>query len=191
MELITKKNEKLNQLGRIKFLDHKTNSFIKIYKMSILKDDSNQILKRVSIINSFVDYNLNIPPTVVTIEKDEIIVKQNYLKKAGKLNDIPECKREKLLLDIDATIDTLHSIGFVHGDINRKNIIYAENKLWLIDIEPSLKQIKNGLKKWMVTRPYAAPEDLKNKNITEATDIYAFGCFKKWFIADILLIKEV
>lgn len=182
MKLITKKNEKLNQLGRIKFLDYKTNSFIKIYKTSILKDDSNQILKRVSIINSFVDYNLNIPPTVVTVEKDEIIVKQNYLKKTGKLNDIPASKREKLLTDIEATIDTLHSIGFVHGDINRKNIIYAENKLWLIDIEPSLKQIKNGFKKWMVTRPYAAPEDLKNKNITEATDIYAFGCFKKWFV---------
>jgi len=182
MELITKKNEKLNQLGRIKFLDHKTNTFVKIYKKGILKDDSNQILKRVSIINSFVDYNLNIPPTVVTVEKDEIIVKQNYLKKAGKLNDIPASKREKLLLDLEATIDTLHSIGFVHGDINRKNIIYAENKLWLIDIEPSLKQIKNGLKKWMVTRPYVAPEDLKNKNITEATDIYAFGCFKKWFV---------
>ena len=191
MELITKKNKKLNQLGRIKFLDSKTNFFIKIYKKGILKDDYNQILKRVSIINSFVDYNLNIPPTVVTVEKDEIIVKQNYLKKTGKLNDIPASKREKLLTDIEATIDTLHSIGFVHGDINRKNIIYAENKLWLIDIEPSLKQIKNGFKKWMVTRPYAAPEDLKNKNITEATDIYAFGCFKKWFIADILLIKEV
>ena len=191
MKLITKKNEKLNQLGRIKFLDYKTNSFIKIYKTSILKDDSNQILKRVSIINSFVDYNLNIPPTVVTVEKDEIIVKQNYLKKTGKLNDIPASKREKLLTDIEATIDTLHSIGFVHGDINRKNIIYAENKLWLIDIEPSLKQIKNGFKKWMVTRPYAAPEDLKKKKITEATDIYAFGCFKKWFIADILLIKKI
>ena len=191
MELITKKNKKLNQLGRIKFLDHKTNNFVKIYKNGILKDDSNQILKRVSIINSFVDYNLNIPPTVVTVEKDEIIVKQNYLKKTGKLNDIPASKREKLLTDIEATIDTLHSIGFVHGDINRKNIIYAENKLWLIDIEPSLKQIKNGFKKWMVTRPYAAPEDLKKKKITEATDIYAFGCFKKWFIADILLIKKI
>jgi len=41
----------------------------------------------------------------------------------------------------------------------------AENKLWLIDIEPSLKQIKNGFKKWMVTRPYAAPEDLKKKKL--------------------------
>lgn len=71
------------------------------------------------------------------------------------------------------------------GDINRKNIIYSENKLWLIDIEPSLKQIKNGLKKWMVTSPYAAHEDLKNNNITEATDIYAFDYFKKWFIVDI------
>jgi RIO-like serine/threonine protein kinase len=182
MDFIRTKNEKLNQLGRIKFLDHKTNTFIKIYKTSILKDDPNQILKRVSIINSFVDYNLSIPPTCITIEKDEIIVKQNYLKKSGKLNDIPISKREKLLVDIKATIDTLHFIGFVHGDINRKNIIYAENKLWLIDIEPSLKQIKNGLKKWMVTSPYASPTDLKNKNITEATDIYAFWCFKKWFI---------
>ena len=185
MELITKKNEKLNQLGRIKFLDQKTNTLVKIYKKGILKDDYNQILTRVSIINSFLDYNLNIPSTVVTIEKDEIIVKQNYLKKVEKLNDIPTNTREKLLLDLEATIDTLHSIGFVHGDINRKNIIYAENKLWLIDIEPSLKQIKNGLKRWMVTSPYAAPEDLKNKNITEATDIYAFDCFKKWFIVDV------
>ena len=42
----------------------------------------------------------------------------------------------------------------------------------------------------MVTSPYAAPEDLKNKNITEATDIYAFDCFKKWFIVDVWLIKE-
>ena len=61
MELITKKNKKLNQLGRIKFLDSKTNFFIKIYKKGILKDDYSKILKRVSIINSFVDYNLSIP----------------------------------------------------------------------------------------------------------------------------------
>ena len=182
MDYKSTKNEKLNQLGRIKFLDLKTNTFIKIYKTSILKDDYNQILKRVSIINSFVNYNLSIPPTVATIEIDEIIIKQNYLKKAGKLNDIPESKREKLLADIEVTIDALHSIGFVHGDINRKNIIYAENKLWLIDIEPSLRQIKNGLKKWMVTSPYASSTDLRNKKITEATDIYAFGCFKKWFV---------
>lgn len=185
MEFITKNNKKLNKLGRIKFLDHKTNTFVKIYKKGILKDDYSKILKRVSIINSFVDYNLSIPTTVVTIEKDEIIIEQKYLKKASKLNDIPEFIREKLILDIEATIDTLHSIGFVHGDINRKNIIYSENKLWLIDIEPSLKQIKNGLKKWMVTSPYAAHEDLKNNNITEATDIYAFDCFKKWFIVDV------
>lgn len=37
----------------------------------------------------------------------------------------------------------------------------------------------------MVTRPYASPEDLKNNNITEATDIYAFDCFNKWFLTDI------
>ena len=27
-------------------------------------------------------------------------------------------------------------------------------------------------------------EVYEKKNITEATDIYAFGCFKKWFIVD-------
>ena len=40
---------------------------------------------------------------------------------------------------------------------------------------------QNGLKKWMVTKPYADPEDLKNKNITEATGIYSLDCFRKWF----------
>jgi hypothetical protein len=27
--------------------------------------------------------------------------------------------------------------------------------------------------------------ECQEMNITEATDIYAFGCFKKWFIVDI------
>ena len=47
---------------------------------------------------------------------------------------------------------------------------------------PSLIQMKKGKKKWMVSRPYAFPEDLKNKDVTTATDVYAFDCFKKWFI---------
>jgi len=181
LELNSIYKNKLKKFGKIKFIDHKTNSFFKIYKKGVLKDDYNIILKRISLINSFVNYNLNIPTTCVNIKKDEIIVKQHYLKKVGKLIDIPLSKRRKLLMGIEATIATLHSIGFVHGDINRKNIIYAENKLWLVDVEPSFKQIKNGLKQWMVTKPYVVAEDLKNKNITEATDLYSLDCFKKWF----------
>jgi len=182
MDSMSTKNEKLNQLGRIKFLDQKTNTFVKIYRSNILKDDFNQILKRVSIINSFVKYDLSIPLTRVVIDKDEIVVSQKYLKKSARLTDIPKHKRTKLIVDLELTIATLHSIGFVHGDINHKNIIYSENKLWLVDFEPSLIQMKKGKKKWMVSRPYAFPEDLKNKDVTTATDVYAFDCFKKWFI---------
>ena len=129
MDSMSTKNEKLNQLGRIKFLDQKTNTFVKIYRSNILKDDFNQILKRVSIINSFVKYDLSIPLTRVVIDKDEIVVSQKYLKKSARLTDIPKHKRTKLIVDLELTIATLHSIGFVHGDINHKNIIYSENKL--------------------------------------------------------------
>ena len=67
-------------------------------------------------------------------------------------------------------------------DINRKNIIYSEDRLCLIDFEPSLLQIKDRVKQWMSTKPYRHHEDIQNNNITAKTDFLGFGCFIKWFL---------
>ena len=68
------------------------------------------------------------------------------------------------------------------NDINRKNIIYSDDRLCLIDFEPSLLQVKDRVKQWMSTRPYRYSEDINNNNITIKSDFLGFGCFVKWFL---------
>ena len=87
-----------------------------------------------------------------------------------------------LIKNFSQSLDRLYREGFVHGDINRKNIIYSENKLFLVDFEPSLLQLKDQTKQWMSTRPYRYHEDIQNNNITAKSDFLGFACFVKWFL---------
>ena len=82
------------------------------------------------------------------------------------------------------SLDKLYEEEFVHGDINRKNIIYSKNNLFLIDFEPSLLQVKDQTKQWMSTRPYRHHEDIQNNNITAKSDFLGFACFIRWFLSN-------
>jgi serine/threonine protein kinase len=69
-------------------------------------------------------------------------------------------------------------IGFIHGDINRKNILYdAQRGFVIVDYEPSLLQIINGVKKYIVTQPYISKLDIEEKRITVRTDKIGFFYF--------------
>nr|WP_275851470.1 hypothetical protein [Sulfurimonas sp. SAG-AH-194-C20] len=74
-------------------------------------------------------------------------------------------------------LEYLEKIGFVHGDINKKNIIYTNTGFKLIDYEPSLLQKINNKKQFMVTRPYISKVDLNNNIITSRTDKISFFYF--------------
>ncbi len=74
--------------------------------------------------------------------------------------------------------------GFVHGDINRRNIFCDANGLGLYDFEPYLEIIQNGCFRLQATKPYVCPSDLKNKKISKSTDAIGLACFLNWFCFD-------
>jgi len=107
---------------------------------------------------------------------------QRQLIKQKDLKQINPTKRLSLVEQFAQSLDEVYEEGFIHGDINRKNIIYSDDRLCLIDFEPSLLQVKDRVKQWMSTRPYRHHEDIQNNNITVKSDFLGFGCFVKWFL---------
>ena len=182
MNLSEHQKVKLQAKGHIHWIDKKSNNIYKIYKKFNLLDDLKDIEKRLSQIvklSSSMDF---IPQTDYFYEEDLLVMKQKCLINKKKLKEIDSSKKIKLIKKFAQSLDKLYAEEFVHGDINRKNIIYSENKLFLIDFEPSLLQIKDQTKQWMSTRPYRHHADIQNNNITAKSDFLGFACFAKWFL---------
>ncbi len=182
MNLSEHQKVKLQTKGHIYWIDKKSNSIYKIYKKFNLLDDLKDIEKRLSQIvklSSSMDF---IPQTNYFYEEDLLVMKQKCLINKKKLKEIDPSEKIKLIKKFAQSLDKLYAEEFVHGDINRKNIIYSENKLFLIDFEPSLLQIKDQTKQWMSTRPYRHHADIQNNNITAKSDFLGFACFAKWFL---------
>ena len=182
MNLSKHQEAKLQTKGHIHWIDKKSNNIYKIYKKFNLLDDLKDIEKRLSQIvklSSSMDF---IPQTNYFYEEDLLIMKQKCLINKKKLKEIDSSEKIKLIKKFAQSLDKLYAEEFVHGDINRKNIIYSENKLFLIDFEPSLLQIKDQTKQWMSTRPYRHHADIQNNNITAKSDFLGFACFAKWFL---------
>ena len=183
MTLNERQEAKLEARGRIHWFDKKTNIFYKLYKKGNLLDDAKVLKTRLSQIIKLSSSMEFIPEITYTYEEDLLIMRQNKLVKDNQLDKIePFEKKLTLIKQLAQSLDKLHAEGFVHGDINRKNIIYSDDRLCLIDFEPSLLQIKNHAKQWMSTRPYRHYEDIQNNTVTVKSDFLGFGCFVKWFL---------
>ena len=177
-----RQEEKLRTRGRIHWIDRKSNIVYKIYKKVNLLDDQKDIKIRLSQIVKLSHSMKFIPETNHSYEEDLLVMKQKRLINDKKLQEIEPVQKMILIENFSQSLDRLYEGGFIHGDINRKNIIYSEDKLCLIDFEPSLLQLKNQVKQWMSTRPYRHHEDIQNNNITVKSDLLGFGCFIKWFL---------
>lgn len=177
-----RQEEKLRTRGRIHWIDRKSNIVYKIYKKVNLLDDQKDIKIRLSQIVKLSHSMKFIPETNHSYEEDLLVMKQKRVTKDKKLQEIEPVQKMILIENFSQSLDRLYEEGFIHGDINRKNIIYSEDKLCLIDFEPSLLQLKNQVKQWMSTRPYRHHEDIQNNNITVKSDLLGFGCFIKWFL---------
>ena len=182
MTLNERQEEKLRTRGRIHWIDRKSNIVYKIYKKVNLLDDQKDIKIRLSQIVKLSHSMKFIPETNHSYEEDLLVMKQKRLINDKKLQEIEPVQKMILIENFSQSLDRLYEEGFIHGDINRKNIIYSEDKLCLIDFEPSLLQLKNQVKQWMSTRPYRHHEDIQNNNITVKSDLLGFGCFIKWFL---------
>jgi len=172
----------LETRGRIHWIDKNSNIFYKIYKKDNLLDDSSAIKTRLNKIVELTDIIKFMPTTSYFYEEGLLVMKQRKLTRDKRLKEIDPIERFSLIEYFSQSLDRLYREGFVHGDINRKNIIYSSGRLCLIDLEPSLLQVKDRVKQWMSTRPYRHHDDMQNNNVTFKSDFLGFSCFVKWFM---------
>ena len=88
-------------------------------------------------------------------------------------------------------MDLLSETGFVHGDIKVSNVMFADEKLWLIDLEPSLRQRREGRVTLIYTPPYISLNDLEKGVLTSETDKLGYYFFIQRFFEPSFRIKDV
>ena len=146
---------------------------LKKYYIKNLLDKYENIIERCHLIEKVSKEMDFIPETKLTINDPFIIYEQNLINKKS-FRSLSNFNKKKLLLSFAHNLDLLNKKRFVHGDLNITNIIYDGNKLNLIDLEPSFKQIKFNKR---VTMSYAISKslnDLKYKTISSETDKIGF-----------------
>ena len=127
---------------------------------------------RINQINKF-DYK-NYPSltfTEILEEGDVIVYCQQFVRRQqlsfhnGKAGRLAEA------------LDYFSSIDFIHGDINRKNIVSTQADYKIVDYEPDLFQLRRGKPCQLVTLPYVSELDRTHHTITTLTDKIGFCYF--------------
>ncbi|GBC09162.1 hypothetical protein RclHR1_08650005 [Rhizophagus clarus] len=83
------------------------------------------------------------------------------------------------LLDITCGLNVIHYRGLIHHDFHCGNILVGSCELFITDLglcQPAnVKSSQDSNKKIYGVLPYVAPEVLRGKEYTQASDIYGFG----------------
>ena len=145
----------------------------KKYYIKNLLDKYENIMERCHLIERVSKEMDFIPETKLSINDSFIIYVQNFIIKKPFIS-LSTFFKKKILLNFANNLDLLNKEKFVHGDINITNIIYDGNKLNLIDLEPSFKQIKFNKRVTMSYTLSRSVNDLKYKTISSETDKIGF-----------------
>ena len=129
---------------------------------------------------------------------------EKYIEEKGKLSD-PEI--ESFFDQMIASLEYIHSQGFIHRDIKPSNfMITKNNEIKLLDFgiakninDGAVDYTKTGLMQQMGTPLYMSPEQIKNTSeVTKRTDIYSLGVVlwqmvmgKKPYDTDVLSLPEI
>lgn len=146
--------------------------FIKKYNKYNLLDSSKEIEFRINFINHHTKKDTTVPKTTILINGDFLIYKQEKIKSISKKTFLKED-----FFSLARSFTQLNDNGFIHGDINRKNIKWTNSGFKILDLEPSLMQRKNNLECFMITSPYYSTLDIENKKLSVATDKIGFTFF--------------
>ena len=165
------------------------NFFRKRYNCANLLGGDKHIYNRIKFINVYTPLISSLAITSIKKNCDRYYYTQSFIKKKPFRH-----YRKTILLDKLSILAThltkVMNLGFVHGDLNMKNIIFDGKKFVIVDFEPSLFQKKNRMKIIMMTPPYWSYNDIQNKDITFESDKIGFYCFclrilnKRFFIED-------
>ena len=142
----------------------------KRYQQSDLLDKD--YIKRIDLISRITKQLPCLPITSFEYYGDKLFYKQKFIEQKVLPNDIDSLI--SVLEELGEYLEELNSNGFVHGDINSKNLIYNGEKLVVCDLEPSLWQIRNSKRQLMYTPPFISREDFDNNALTYKTDKIGF-----------------
>jgi serine/threonine protein kinase len=129
---------------------------------------------------------------------------EKYIEEKGKLSD---SEIESFFDQMIASVEYIHSQGFIHRDIKPSNfMITKNNEIKLLDFgiakntnDGAVDYTKTGLMQQMGTPLYMSPEQIKNTSeVTKQTDIYSLGVVlwqmvmgKKPYDTDVLTLPEI
>ncbi len=137
---------------------------LKSYKIHELLDEPSYVEWRKSTISEITEEK-------VTFKEDNNQLIRKSLKIKGfKPTEISNTQLKQLA----DYFDLCYSRKLVHGDLHKKNLISDGNNIFVIDWEPSLRQIILNKNTLMFTAPWIDPIDLKNKELTHNTDLMCF-----------------
>lgn len=145
--------------------------YTKNYLLNDLLCTGSELKVRTELIQCVSKDLASIPEICFKIEDMNIKYEQNKVIKKNLVFN------EKAGLKLANDLDRLQVYNLVHGDLNRKNILFDGELYRIVDWEPSLLQIKNGVKMMMFTPPYISLNDLNSKKLTETTDKLAWFFF--------------
>lgn len=149
---------------------------IKNYALADLLDEKSALLSRCNLIEQASISISSIPKTSFTLLEDRLVYSQEFVKKENWKTISPERKRTAFThLAID--LDEMLGMGLVHGDLNYSNIIFDGNAWFLIDFEPSFRQVKNQRKILASGLSFRSKNDYQNNVITAETDKIGFYFF--------------
>ena len=151
---------------------HKDGYIYKSYLKQELLDPIEIIETRIKIINHF-DWNIpGLLNTLIIEEENSYVYRQKYCKQLKK-----QFYTKHDFRGLIETLTYFQQIGFVHGDLNKKNIFWTKEGFKILDYEPSLYQLRNGREQFMITKPYFSKEEVKRGKISFLTDKIAFYYF--------------
>lgn len=113
------------------------------------------------------------------------VVGNRLMRRMKLLSSDAQCSIKKpnrvQIVDLALQLDDCHAIGLIHGDINAKNIGWDQDRLVVLDWEPSLVQRVGESARLMGTPPAIHPMDIKAFTLSAKSDRMAFWIWAQGF----------
>lgn len=162
----------------------------KTYLLEDLIANPKNVEKRCLFIEALCEQFDFLPETHFEFKEDRIIYRQQRITKQN-YEHMPGEEKYRYLIDFAKGLDELSRTGFVHGDIKAANVIFNKEKLWLVDLEPALRQRRKGRITLIYTPPYISLNDLRNDKLSQETDKIGFYFFVQRFFDPTYRLKNV
>ena len=160
----------------------------KSYLWSNMLDTVNSIKQRIQLINNLSTMPICVPWTDISFGATEIQYRQSRLHKIPHTSDTKDLER---FMPVVEALNAFKQFGFIHGDLNKKNIINTPSGFYIVDLEPSLKQKRNDRNSLIGTAPYIASDDAESNELTYKTDKLSFYFFilrvNRWVSSEIIV----